>query len=47
MATRSRVHIYYRVSSQGQKDGYSLATRRARVARGAAERGLAVASVEP
>ena len=40
-----RVHIYCRVSSAGQEDGYSLDTQEAACRSWARERGLAVASV--
>src|SRR5829696_9928095 len=40
-----RVHIYCRVSSAGQEDGYSLGTQEAACRVWAAERGLVVASV--
>src|SRR4029079_19121384 len=40
-----RVHIYCRVSSSGQEDGYSLDTQEAACRQWARERGLAVASV--
>src|SRR5215218_1683253 len=45
MATTSSAHIYCRVSSQGQEDGYSLHTQEAACRQWCAERGLAVASV--
>src|SRR5215213_8837769 len=45
MATTSSAHIYCRVSSQGQEDGYSLHTQEAACRAWCAERGLAVASV--
>jgi site-specific DNA recombinase len=43
--TATRAHIYCRVSSQGQEDGYSLATQETACRTWCAERGLAVASV--
>jgi site-specific DNA recombinase len=45
-AAPSRVHIYCRVSSAGQEDGYSLDTQEEACRAWAGERGLAVASVE-
>src|SRR5215210_5376730 len=45
MATTSSAHVYCRVSSQGQEDGYSLDTQEAACRSWAAERGLTVASV--
>src|SRR3954451_19340201 len=45
MATTSSAHIYCRVSSQGQEDGYSLHTQEAACRMWCAERGLTVASV--
>jgi site-specific DNA recombinase len=45
MAATSSAHIYCRVSSQGQEDGYSLATQETACRSWCAERGLAVASV--
>ena len=43
---RSRVHIYNRVSSTAQKDGYSLDDQESACRSWAVERGLPVASVE-
>src|SRR5688572_11056942 len=43
--TAHRAHIYCRVSSAGQKDGYSLDTQERACRDFAAQRGLAVASV--
>src|SRR5215208_3440551 len=45
MASTSRAHIYCRVSSQGQEDGYSLDTQEQACRTWCAERGLVVASV--
>ena len=45
MATSSRVHIYCRVSSTGQEDGYSLDTQEQACRSWCVERGLTVASV--
>jgi site-specific DNA recombinase len=45
MTTAARAHIYCRVSSQGQEDGYSLDTQEVACRSWCAERGLAVASV--
>src|SRR3954469_19010910 len=45
MTAMSRVHIYCRVSSAVQEDGYSLSTQEAACRAWAAERGLTVASV--
>jgi site-specific DNA recombinase len=45
MATTSSAHIYCRVSSSGQEDGYSLDTQERACRDFAAQRGLAVASV--
>src|SRR4051812_10544616 len=41
----SRVHIYCRVSSQGQEDGYSLATQEQACRAWCGERGQTAASV--
>ena len=45
MAQPTRAHIYCRVSSAGQEDGYSLDTQEAACRRWCSEHGLAVASV--
>src|SRR5215212_6954052 len=45
MASTSRAHIYCRVSSAGQEDGYSLDTQEQACRAWCAERGLTVASV--
>src|SRR5215208_3824193 len=45
MATTSSAHIYCRVSSQGQEDGYSLDTQERACRDYAVQRGLTVASV--
>src|SRR5215212_3770979 len=45
MSETSRVHIYARVSSASQEDGYSLATPEAACRAWASERALPVASV--
>jgi DNA invertase Pin-like site-specific DNA recombinase len=43
--SETRVHIYCRVSSTGQEDGYSLDTQEAACRSWVQERGLVVASV--
>jgi site-specific DNA recombinase len=45
MSQRGRVHIYCRVSSSGQEDGYSLDTQEERARAWAEQRGYEVASV--
>src|SRR5215211_1544266 len=45
MASTTRAHVYCRVSSQGQEDGYSLDTQERACRDYAAQRGLTIASV--